>query len=151
MAILPIVTGKEKPVLHKKTEEVPTVTKSIRAFIADLEDTVQAAKGAGLAAPQVGRLERICLALIDGEMTVLINPHILWRSETVDVAEEGCLSLPDLWLNIERATDIVVEYVAKNGKKREVKLSGFDARVVQHEVDHLDGILITDHIQHPTY
>ena len=145
MAILPIVTGKENPILHKKTNDVPTVTKNIRAFIADLEDTVQAAKGAGLAAPQVGRLERICLALIDGEMSVLINPHILWKSEETEVAEEGCLSLPDLWLQISRPTDIVVEYVSKNGKKREVKLSGFDARVVQHEVDHLDGILITDH------
>jgi peptide deformylase len=145
MAVLPIVTGKTSKVLHTKTEDVPTVTKSIRAFIQDMEDTVQAAKGAGLAAPQVGRLERICVALIDGDMSVLINPHILWRSDTTEIAEEGCLSLPDLWLNITRPTDIVLSYVARNGKKREVKLSGFNARVVQHEVDHLDGILITDH------
>lgn len=145
MAVLPLVIGENNPILRKKTKEVKKITKDILLLLGDMAETLQAAKGAGLAAPQVGRTERICLALIGSEAVALINPHITWRSDTMAVAEEGCLSLPDLWMNVSRPTEIVVEYMTHTGKKREVKLSGFDARVVQHEVDHLEGILITDH------
>lgn len=147
MAVLPIVIGEENPVLRKKTKDMKKITKQTLSLLADMADTLAAAKGAGIAAPQVGISERICLALIGKDVVPLLNPHILWRSDTIAVAEEGCLSLPDLWLNVARPTDIVVEYMTPEGKKRETKLSGFDARVVQHEVDHLDGILITDHRQ----
>ena len=145
MSVLPIVIGEKNPVLRKQTRDVTKVTKDILKLIKDMLDTMTEAKGAGLAAPQVGRTERVCIALIGKKIVPLINPHILWRSDSTAIAEEGCLSLPDVWLNISRPTDITVEYLTAAGKKREVKLSGFDARVVQHEVDHLEGILITDH------
>ncbi len=124
------------------------ITKEIKKLIADMKETVSVAKGAGLAAPQVGRSERLCIAMIDHKLVALINPHITWRSETTAIAEEGCLSLPDLWLNISRPTDIVVHFETEKGAKRELKLSDFNARVVQHEIDHLEGILITDHRAH---
>ncbi len=145
MPILPIVTGEKTPILRAKTKPVLKVSKDILALIADMEETTVNAKGAGLAAPQVNRSERICLAMIDRKLTPLINPEITWRSKETDSMEEGCLSLPDVWLHVVRSTEIVVQFLGKNGKKRELKLSGFNARVVQHEVDHLDGVLITDH------
>lgn len=148
MPALAIVIGEKTPILRAKTVPVAKVTKDIKKLIADMKDTVAAAKGAGLAAPQVGRSERICLALLGKTMTALVNPYITWKSDTTAIAEEGCLSLPDLWLNISRSTEIIVQFETDGGKKRELKLSGFDARVVQHEVDHLEGILITDHRQH---
>ncbi len=147
MAVLPLTIGEKNPILRAKTKEVKKVTKAIVKLLMDMEDTLIEAKGAGLAAPQVGRSERICLAVLDQKIIPLINPHITWRSDTTAVAEEGCLSLPDVWINVSRPTEIVVEFMTPNGKTFELKLSGFDARVVQHEVDHLEGILITDHRQ----
>lgn len=147
MAVLPLIIGEKNPVLRAKTKEVKKVTKDIVKLLMDMEDTLIEAKGAGLAAPQVGRHERICLAVLEQKVIPLINPHITWKSDTTAIAEEGCLSLPELWVNVSRSTEIVVEFMAPNGKKLELKLSGFDARVVQHEVDHLEGILITDHRQ----
>ena len=147
MPVLPIVIGEKNPILRAKTKEVKKVTKGILKLLLEMEETLIEAKGAGIAAPQVGRSERICLAILDKKVIPLINPHITWRSDTTAIAEEGCLSLPDVWINVSRPTEIVVEFMAPNGKKLELKLSGFDARVVQHEVDHLEGILITDHRQ----
>ncbi len=145
MSVLPIVTGKDTPILRRKTEHVPKVTKEIQKLIKDMEETTIANKGAGIAAPQVNRSERICLAMIHKKLTPLINPEITWRSEDMETMEEGCLSLPDLWLHIARPREIIVHFQTGAGRKRELKLSDFNARVVQHEVDHLEGILITDH------
>ncbi len=145
MAVLPIVIGEKTAILRAKTVPVKSVTKEMKKLIADMMDTMAAAKGAGIAAPQVGHSQRICIAMLDKKPTALVNPNITWRSDTVATAEEGCLSLPELWLNVTRPTDIVLEFLTAGGKKRELKLSGFDARVVQHEVDHLEGILIVDH------
>jgi peptide deformylase len=145
MTPLPIVTGQDNPVLRRKTTKVQGTSKEIKKLIRDMEDTVLLAKGAGLAAPQVGRTERVCLAMIQKKMRALINPEITWRSSEQDTAEEGCLSLPDVWLFVTRPTAIIVDFTTISGKKSSLKLSGFDARVVQHEVDHLEGILIVDH------
>ena len=144
MPALPIVIGENTAILRAKTIPVKKITKDIKKLLQDMEETVVVAKGAGLAAPQIGRSERLCIAMIGPTLVALINPFVIWKSETTAIAEEGCLSLPGLWLNISRATEIVVKFETENGKKRELKLSGFDARVVQHETDHLDGILITD-------
>lgn len=146
MAVLPIITGADTPVLRTTTTEIPRVTKEIKKLIADMQDTVKKAEGAGIAGPQVGQSLRLCLALIGKKMTPLINPHITWKSDETCVIEEGCLSLPDIaWRHIERPTEIIVSYVDEKGKAQERKLQGYDARVVQHEVDHLDGILIVDY------
>lgn len=147
MTVLPIVTGQETKVLRTKTKNVPVLTKEIKMLIKNMQATTLAAKGAGIAAPQVNRTERICIALIGKKLTPLVNPEILWRSKEVDTMEEGCLSLPNVWLQITRPKEIVVKFLSTIGKERELKLSGFDARVVQHEVDHLEGVLITDYVR----
>ncbi len=145
MPVLPIVIGRNTKVLRTKTKDVPKITKEIKELIRDMKQTTVAAKGAGLAAPQVNRTERICLAMIGKKLTPLVNPHIMWKSKETDTMEEGCLSLPDIWLQIVRPTEIVVKFLSETGKEHELKLSGFDARVVQHEVDHLEGVLIVDY------
>ena len=144
MALLEIVTGKDTPVLLTKAEPIPKVTKEIKKLIKDMHETV-AERGVGLAGPQVGVSLRICLCSINGKMTPLINPEITWKSEKTKKDEEGCLSLPGIWLKIPRAVEIHLNYTDEKGNEQERKLKDFDARVVQHEVDHLDGVLITDY------
>jgi len=145
MAVLPIITGEKNPILRAKTKTVQKVSKDIVKLLKDMQDTLIKANGAGIAAPQVGRTERICLAVLDKKIIPLINPKITWSSKSTGTVEEGCLSLPDLWIPVQRPNDIVVEFMTPNGKTLELKLSDFDARVVQHEIDHLDGVLITDY------
>jgi len=144
MPILPIVTGKDAPILHKKTERVKKMTKNLETLIKNMLLTVHNSNGAGIAAPQVNRTERICIAKIGEDFVALVNPEIRWFGKKTGVMEEGCLSLPGLWMDIERPLEIIVNFETLKGKKRELKLEDFDARVVQHEVDHLDGVLITD-------
>lgn len=146
MAVLSIITGQEQSILRTKTKKVTRVTREILKLVKDLEETTIASKGAGLAAPQVNRTERICVAMIARKLTPLINPEIIWKGPIMETAEEGCLSLPDVWLNITRPTEVIIRFMAANGKQRELKLQGFNARTVQHEIDHLDGVLIVDHV-----
>lgn len=147
MPTLPIITGQDTPILRTKTKPVLKITKELISLVADMAETMITAKGAGLAAPQVNRTERICIAMIGGKLTPLINPVITWKSEKIEIAEEGCLSLPDIWLMVPRSVEIIVTFLSPEGKKRELKLEHFDARVVQHEVDHLEGKLIVDYAQ----
>ncbi len=148
MATLPIITGADHPMLRAKTKRVPRVTKEIRTLVKNMEATLKHANGLGLAAPQVNESLRLCLAQIAGRTTPLINPDIIRKSADRESAEEGCLSLPDVWLNVERSKEIVVRYTDVNGAEQERHLSGMEARIVQHEVDHLDGILIVDYAPH---
>ncbi len=131
--------------LRQKTKLLKRVTKDVLALIKDMEDTVKHADGLGLAAPQVNHSVRLCIARVGGRMTPLIDPQIIWRSKETDVAEEGCLSLPNRWFDVRRPTGIVLKYLNAKGQEQERKLDGVDARIVLHEVDHLDGILITDY------
>lgn len=145
MAVLPIVTGQDEAVLRTKTTPVSKVTKDITKLIKDMQATVKKAEGAGLAAPQIGQSLRLCLAALNGRMTPLINPEITWRSDKLVKDEEGCLSLPNMTVKVPRATEIIVKYVNEKGQEQERHLTDFDARVVQHEVDHLEGVLIVDY------
>ena len=147
MTPLPIITGEDNPVLRTKTEKIPTITKDILKLVKNMQETVDDAKGAGLAAPQIGESLRLCIALINGKHTPLINPEITWRSKEEDSMEEGCLSLPGVWLPISRPVAITLTYQDIKGNDQERKLKGFDARVIQHEVDHLEGMLIVDYPQ----
>ena len=147
MAILPIVIGPDNPILRKKTKPVPKVTKDLKQLIKDMIETMHEASGVGLAAPQVNRSERICIAVIDKKVTPMINPVITLRSKEKDIDQEGCLSLPNVWLMIPRSVGITLTYTDMKGKKQQRKLSHFSARVVQHEVDHLEGVLIVDYAQ----
>lgn len=146
MAVLPIVTGADSPILRTKTKNVATVTKDILQLVGDMERTCNDADGLGIAAPQVGVSQRLCLAKINGKLTPLINPRITQRSDNVTSMEEGCLSLPGINVDVVRPVSIVVQYLDAAGKPQERALRGMDARVVQHEVDHLEGILIVDYL-----
>lgn len=145
MAKLPIVTGADTPVLRMKTKLVAKVTKDVTKLLRDMEDTLIAADGLGIAAPQVNESLRMCLAKIGNRITPLINPQITWKNAERAIAEEGCLSLPGQWADVPRATAIIVQYKNAKGEDQERKLTDMEARIVQHEVDHLDGILIVDY------
>ncbi len=147
MAKLSILTGADTPILRSRTKKVPQVTKEILKLLKDMEETTIAADGLGLAAPQVNHTERVCIVRMGKKLTPLINPEILFRSEDKEYAEEGCLSLPDLWLQVPRSISIVLRYTDIKGKTQERMLEHMDARVVQHEVDHLEGKLIVDYPQ----
>lgn len=151
MAVLPIITGAQNPILRTPTTPVPGVTKKLKKLLKDMLETMNEANGVGLAAPQVAATERVCIVTLGGptkgKTVALINPQITHRSPETDVDEEGCLSLPGIWLKVPRATGITLTYLDESGKPQERILKGFDARVVQHEVDHLDGILIVDYAE----
>ncbi len=131
--------------LRVKTKKVPAVTKEIKKLLKDMVETMKHADGVGLAAPQVGSAHRVCIAMIEGKLAALINPKIAKKSKETELDQEGCLSLPDVWLQVPRAVEIQLNYTDEKGAKQERKLSRFSARVVQHEVDHLDGVLIVDY------
>ena len=145
MTAKPIITGATTKVLRTKTKKVSRVTKDITKLIKDLRDTVKKAEGLGIAAPQIGVSEAVCLALFNGKMHALVNPEILWRSKETGVMEEGCLSLPGENVDVERPVEVTVRYVDEKGAQQERKLHDLDARVVQHELDHLNGVLIVDY------
>ena len=138
-----IITGSENPVLRRKAKPIERVTKEIKALIKDMEETMEG-KGVGLAAPQVGESVRLCLIPVNGKDVAAVNPEILSLSAETTIDEEGCLSLPGMWLQISRSVEIVLAYTDSRGKRHERKLTGFEARVAQHETDHLDGILMID-------
>jgi peptide deformylase len=148
MSLLPIITGANHPMLRTKTKKVPKVTKAVRALVKDMEETLKKANGLGLAAPQVNEDLRLCLVQIGGRTAALINPQIMRKSKETQSAEEGCLSLPDVWLQVERAVEIVVRYTDLSGAEQERHLTDMEARITQHELDHLDGILIVDYAPH---
>jgi peptide deformylase len=121
----------------------------VRRLVDDLFETMYAAKGVGLAANQVGLARRVAVVDVGAETPtpmVLINPRILHQSPETDVAEEGCLSVPEIFGDIERPVDIVVEALDKDGRPVRLETGGYQARAIQHEIDHLDGVLFLDHL-----
>ncbi len=148
MSVLPIITGADAPILRTKTKPVVKVTKEIQKILKDMQATTVAADGLGIAAPQIGRTERLCIVSIGGKLMPMVNPLITQRSEEQEYAEEGCLSLPGIWVQVPRSTSIRVTYLDGKGTEQERMFSAMDARVIQHEVDHLDGKLIVDYGPH---
>lgn len=144
MAILDIrVLG--DPVLREQTQPVPSITEEIHRLVDDLFETMYAAKGIGLAAPQVGRRERVAVVDIGEQPLIFINPEILTRESSAR-DEEGCLSIPEIYGDVDRPTDIVVRALDRDGHPFELEASGLLARCIQHEVDHLDGKLFIDYL-----
>jgi peptide deformylase len=133
------------PVLRKETVKVESVTDDIRALISDMFETMYAAEGIGLAAPQVGRTERITVMDVEGAKHALINPEIVASQGSVR-GEEGCLSIPDIFGEVDRATSVTVRAVDENGRDIEVEGSELLARCLQHEIDHLHGKLFVDYL-----
>ncbi len=143
MAILEIKKNKE-PVLKKRARKVRKVDKEIRQLIVDMVQTMAKGQGIGLAAPQVGVLRRVIVIQGDfkGQRILgLINPKITKMSKEKEKGTEGCLSFPGVFLEIKRAKEIKVKGLDINGKKVNLKAKGLLARVLQHEIDHLNGIL----------
>ena len=137
------------PVLRQRSTPVATVDDAVRRLVDDLFETMHAAKGVGLAANQVGIARRVAVVDVGEESPpplVLINPKIVHASDVVDTAEEGCLSIPEIYGEVERPVGITVEALDRDGRPYKVELSGFKARAAQHEIDHLDGVLFLDHL-----
>lgn len=147
------------PLLRKKAKAVPKVDKKALGVVRDLKDTLRVQKepeGVGLAAPQIGKSLRIFVANYKNFQRVVINPEILSISDKKQVTSdkkkpkkeilEGCLSLPYYYGPLKRAGKIVVKYLNENGEEVIETFEGFDAQIILHEIDHLNGILFVDHI-----
>jgi peptide deformylase len=134
------------PVLRRKCVEVTSLNKKTDFLIAEMQRVMRKANGIGLAAPQLGVASRIILiAPNDFKPTILINP-IITHMEGEQVGQEGCLSIPGLYGDVKRHQMIKVEAMDRKGREFEFELEGLPARVVQHEMDHLDGVLFTDKV-----
>jgi len=134
------------PVLREKALEVDEITPKINKLIDDMIETMYASLGAGLAAPQIGISKRIII--IDGEddgLLVLINPVLIKKEGKVN-EEEGCLSVPGIYSNVERYETVTVEGLDRNGEKIRIKKDGLMGKALQHEIDHLEGLLFIDRI-----
>lgn len=137
------------PVLRQQSPPVARVDDAVRRLVDDLFETMRAAKGVGLAANQIGVAQRVAVVDIgeeDPPPLALINPVIVERGDELEVEEEGCLSIPDIFGDVERHAGIVVEALDRDGQKYRVEAHGYKARAIQHEIDHLDGILFLDHL-----
>ena len=144
MALLDIrVLG--DPILRQETAPVPEVTDELRRLIDDMFETMHAAKGIGLAAPQVGRSERLTVVDVDDVQYVLINPEIVEREGSAK-GEEGCLSIPDVYADVERKEWIRVRAQDVTGKTFELETDGLLAICIQHEMDHLVGKVFVDYL-----
>lgn len=145
MATLPIRTFGD-PVLRERAREVDEITELHRGLIVDMIETMREAPGVGLAATQVGVLDRLFVWEVDDRHGAVINPVIVDRSSEVETDEEGCLSLPGLLYPVSRASTVVVEGLDENGDATRLEAEGLLARVCQHEIDHLDGLLFIDRL-----
>jgi peptide deformylase len=150
MKTLPIILLPD-PVLRQKSEAVERVDDDLRKFAGQMLDTMYEAPGIGLAAVQVGEPRRmlvIDLAKDDEPKApyVFINPEIVDSSSDRSVYEEGCLSIPETFAEVERPAEVTVSYIDLDGNKQEIRANGLMATCLQHEIDHLNGVLFIDHI-----
>lgn len=142
MAKLDIVVA-GNPVLRQKAEAVKKIDKKLQKFLKDMADTMYAANGVGLAAPQVGVLKRVVVIDVGDGLIEMINPEIVKKEGSV-VGGEGCLSVPDYEGEVERAEYVECEFTDRTGKRMLLQTDGLLAIAVQHELDHLDGVLFID-------
>lgn len=150
MALLPIIVAPD-PRLKVTAKPVKNVNVGVRRLMDDMLETMHAANGIGLAAPQVGDKRRVIIVDIAGEdedpdPIQMANPELLWVSDEMQIQEEGCLSLPEHYAEVERPDAIRVRFLDYHGQIREREVDGWLATCIQHEMDHLDGILFVDRI-----
>jgi peptide deformylase len=155
MALLPITTLPD-PVLRRKAHKITVIDKDLQTLIDDMVETMRDAPGVGLAAPQIGKSIRLCVVEYgtedeDGDeveetkkLYVLINPEIVEVSEELVLGTEGCLSIPGLVGQVDRHEKIVVKALNRFGRPLRIKAQGWLARIFQHEIDHLNGVVFTD-------
>lgn len=139
------------PVLRQMCEPIVTVDDEIRQLADDMLETMYAAPGIGLAASQIGILKRIFVLDVSKEEEpdapmVFINPEITWESEELSIYQEGCLSIPEYYEEVERPAAVKVKYLDRDGQGREIEADGLLATCVQHELDHLNGKLFIDYL-----
>jgi peptide deformylase len=144
MAVLPI-TVLGQPILRQVTTPVAAVTDELRTLVADMFETMRAADGVGLAAPQVGRTERLCVVEVGDVAVALFNPEIIERQGKIKW-EEGCLSIPEVFGWVERSAYVKVRGMGLEGDTIEVEGTELLSVCLQHEIDHLDGKLFLDHL-----
>ena len=150
MAILDIIVAPD-PRLKITAKAVKAVDDDVRALMDDMLESMHVANGIGLAAPQVGDSRRVIIVDIsraeeDPDPIRMANPELLWVSDEEGNHEEGCLSLPEQFAEVERPESIRVRYLDRSGEEQELDATGILATCIQHEMDHLDGILFVDHI-----
>jgi len=150
MAKLPILIAPH-PTLKKTAKPVDKVDERLRGLMEDMLETMYDAPGIGLAANQVGVLERVLVVDCAGDDEArqpyrMANPEILWRSEETETREEGCLSLPEIYAEVTRSHAVRVRYLDHENEMRELEAEGLLATVIQHEIDHLNGVLFVDHL-----
>ncbi|MBT4880858.1 MAG: peptide deformylase [Alphaproteobacteria bacterium] len=151
MALLTVLSAPD-PRLRMKAKPIKEVDDSIRKFMDDMLETMLHDKGGGLAAVQVGVDKRVIVMQIepeyegDGKLYFMANPEIVWSSSEKKLWEEGCLSVPGIFIEVERAEKVKVKFLDRDNKERELDLDGRIAECVQHEIEHLDGILTIDHL-----
>jgi peptide deformylase len=150
MTVRPILTAPD-PRLQAVSTDVEKVDAEIRKLVDDMAESMYAADGIGLAAVQIGVPKRVIVIDLDQKegkknLRAFINPKIIWASEEMAVFEEGCLSVPEIWDDVERPARIKAEYLDVDGKKMELEADGMLATCLQHEMDHLNGVLFIDHL-----
>jgi len=133
-------------VLREEAVEINKFDAGLIRIVEEMKEAMKQAAGVGLAAPQVGIAKRLFLATLDEKLYVMINPKISPLSTDTEIREEGCLSIPGVWVDVERYVKIKLNAQDINGESVEMELEGFPARVIQHELDHLNGVLIIDRI-----
>jgi len=142
VAVLPIRKIGD-PVLRSKSNEVKNINEKTKQLIENMIDSMEAADGIGLAAPQIGILQRVIVVKVEDDLRILINPSVIVK-EGEALAEEGCLSVPGRTGIVKRAEKATIEGVNENSEEVKYKLEGLKARAFLHEIDHLDGTLFVD-------
>ena len=147
-AALSLIRRFGDPVLKSRATEVDRFDEALRAQVSRMGGLMHDALGVGLAAPQVGMSQRLLVYRLGAEaaLVALVNPEIEWSSDEQETMEEGCLSIPAVQVDVERPVHVRVRAVDEGGAGRLVEASGLEARVIQHEIDHLDGVLILDRV-----
>ncbi|BDU50281.1 peptide deformylase [Haliovirga abyssi] len=134
------------PVLRKKSIEVEKIDENLKQLLKDMIETMYDAPGVGLAAPQIGINKKVVIIDTDGKLRKIINPVILERFGEEEIAEEGCLSIPNIYEKVKRPSKVKVKYLNEDGLEVTEEADGLLARAFQHEIDHLDGVLFVDKV-----
>jgi peptide deformylase len=150
MSLLKILEAPH-PLLRQKAAPITVIDDALRRLMDDMLETMYAAPGVGLAGPQVGVTSRVVVIDVSKDETArrplrLVNPEIVWRSEDVEIREEGCLSLPEQFAEVCRPAAVHARFLDERGQERTIEADGLLARCLQHELDHLDGVLFVDHL-----
>jgi peptide deformylase len=151
------IIGTDNPILRRKGKKIQKITPHIQHVIDDMVETMRAAPGIGLAAPQVAQSLRLFVAELEedpnlpgsGKLYTVLNPEYIHQSEELITGVEGCLSVPGWAGEVERHAQVVIKGLDRHGRKIKLEAEGWLARVFQHEMDHLDGVLFTDRISDP--